>query len=98
MGQAPIVIPSQCPAGTTDQGNGTCLEPAKTVIGQAPVVIPGQCPSGTTDQGNGTCLAAPVVLRPLPKVVTRPKQKKTYCYSGGHNTNHNKHHKSSTCH
>lgn len=93
-----VVVKADCPSGTTEQADGTCMSSPRTVFEPAPVIIPSQCPAGTTDQGNGTCLAAPVVLRPLPKVVTRPKQKKTYCYSGGHNTNHNKHHKSSTCH
>ena len=51
-------------------GNGTCQEPARTVMGAAPIVIPQSCPSGTTDLGNGQCQepartvvgAAPIVV------------------------------------
>jgi len=53
--RAPVVVDQPCPAGTTQQANGTCLSAPRTVHAPAPIVIPQSCPSGTTDLGNGTC-------------------------------------------
>lgn len=56
-----IAEPANCPAGTTLQNDGTCLE--RTVsytapIISAPYVAPqmAECPAGTTAQSDGTCL------------------------------------------
>ena len=68
--RAPVVVDQPCPAGTTQQADGTCLSAPRTVHAPAPIVIPQSCPSGTTDLGNGTCQepaktvigAAPIVV------------------------------------
>ena len=67
------MIPQSCPAGTTDLGDGTCQEPARTVVGAAPIVIPQACPAGTTDLGDGTCQEpAKTVIGAAPIVVPQP--------------------------
>lgn len=58
--------PANCPAGTTLQNDGTCLErtvsytaPTYTApVISAPYVAPqmAECPAGTTAQSDGTCL------------------------------------------
>ena len=54
-------------------GNGTCQEPAKTVMGAAPIVIPQSCPMGTTDMGDGTCQEpAKTVMGAAPIVIPQP--------------------------
>jgi hypothetical protein len=78
MGAAPIVIPQACPAGTTDLGNGTCQEPARTVMGAAPIVVNQPCPVGTTDLGNGTCEAPARIIESAP--IYTPAQ--PVCHAG----------------
>jgi len=64
--------PANCPAGTTAQANGTCLQnssyssmstttytgPTSTYSGTMTHSSAVNCPSGTTKQADGTCLQA----------------------------------------
>ena len=56
---------ADCPAGTTQQSDGTCLERSVSYAAPAPIVSQpyiapqiADCPSGTTQQSDGTCLEA----------------------------------------
>lgn len=65
-----VVVHADCPQGTYEQADGTCMTPPKTVYEPAPTVIPSHCPAGTSDQGNGTCLEpAKTVLGQAPIVI-----------------------------
>ena len=61
-----------------DQGDGTCLEPAKTVMGAAPVVVPQPCPAGTNDMGNGTCEAPARIIQPEHVYMSAPAPAPVY--------------------
>ena len=65
-----VVVKADCPQGTYEQADGTCMTPPRTVYEPAPTVIPSHCPAGTSDQGNGTCLEpAKTVLGQAPIVI-----------------------------
>lgn len=72
-----VVVKADCPQGTYEQADGTCMTPPRTVYEPAPTVIPSHCPAGTTDQGDGTCLEpAKTVLGQAPIVI------KQHCPAG----------------
>lgn len=65
-----VLVDADCPQGTFEQADGTCMTPPRTVYEPAPTVIPSHCPAGTSDQGNGTCLEpAKTVLGQAPIVI-----------------------------
>lgn len=59
---------ADCPAGTTMQSDGTCMQPATSSYSGGTVIIPSagtsysstttsaDCPAGTTMQSDGTCM------------------------------------------
>ena len=72
-----VIVDADCPQGTYEQSDGTCMTPPRTVYEPAPTVIPSHCPAGTTDQGNGTCLEpAKTILGQAPIVIEQ------YCPAG----------------
>lgn len=52
--------PANCPAGTTPQADGTCLQTSdysqNTYSGTMTYNAPATCPAGTTAQADGSCL------------------------------------------